>query len=174
MEYPLKEPHGLGGGLGEGEVAHAGEEEEHHLGVRGALEGGPLQEEPVAEELGVGEVAVVGDGQDPVGGAGGEGLGVDAQVGARGGVAGVGDAQAGLRKAELPQALLGEDLVHEAQVLFHQERFAVRDRHPRRLLAPVLQGEEAEVEKPRHVHGAFAPKPEDAALLLGLIHPAPP
>lgn len=86
----------------------------------------------------------------------------------------MGQAQPGLGQAELGQALLGEDLVHQAQVLLHQKGLPVGNGDARGLLAPMLQGEKPEVQKPRRIQGALAPKAQDPALLLGLIHPAPP
>ena len=60
------------------------------------------------------------------------------------------------------QLLLVEHLRDEAHVAEHGQPAAVGDRDPGRLLAPVLEREEAEVGEPRHVAlgGADA---EDAA-----------
>jgi hypothetical protein len=52
---------------------------------------------------------------------------------------------------ETVQHLLIEDLVDEAQVRVHEETFAVAHSDPGRLLAPMLEGIEAEVGKLRHV-----------------------
>ena len=49
------------------------------------------------------------------------------------------------------QLLLVEDLRDEAHVPEHGQAAAVRDRDPGRLLAPVLEREEAEVGEPSHV-----------------------
>ena len=77
---------------------------------------------------------------------------------------------AGVAHGEVPrqarQRRLVEDGGDEAQLLVDQRPVPVADRHPRRLLAAVLQRVQAEVRQAGDVL-ARRPHPEDAALLVG-------
>src|SRR4051794_27470598 len=67
---------------------------------------------------------------------------------ARSRVAGVPDRDFTVEAAQL---LLGEDLRDEPEVAEHRQPSLIRDRDPGRLLAAVLECEEAEVADARHV-----------------------
>ena len=70
--------------------------------------------------------------------------------------------------AERRERRLVEHLGDEPELLEDQDVLAVGDRHPGRLLAAVLLGEEREVGQPRDVV-AGRPHAEDAALFLGTL-----
>ncbi len=84
-----------------------------------------MLEELLADLQGVHKVAVVGDGQNPLRTAHVEGLGVEAQVGTGGGVAGVPDAQVGPLDAQALHPGLVEDLGNQAQVFLDDQVFSV-------------------------------------------------
>ena len=130
-----------------------------HLGVGGGAERDPVGGEPGPQLRRVGQVAVVPD-RDGAGAAVmDERLGVRPRVRAGRRVAGVPDRDVARQRVQL---LLVEHLRDEPHVAEHRQPAAVGDRDPRRLLAAVLEREEAEVREPRHVAlgGADA---EDAA-----------
>src|SRR3972149_3291452 len=60
---------------------------------------------------------------------------------------------------------LVEDLRDQAELLEHQQVFAVGDRHPGGFLTAVLLGEEPEIDQPGHVL-TRGPHAEDSALVL--------
>ena len=119
-----------------------------HLGVGGGAERDPVGGEPGPQVGRVGQVAVVPD-RDGAGAAVmHERLRVRPGVRAGRRVAGVPDRDVARERLQL---LLVEHLGDEAHVAEHRQPAAVGDRDPRRLLAPVLEREEAEVREPRHV-----------------------
>jgi hypothetical protein len=120
----------------------------------------------LAQLGGVGQVAVVAQGEPGPADGPVDGLGVDPVTGAGRGVAGVADGHVAPEAGELP---LVEDRGDEAHVLHHGDDVAVADRHAGRLLAPVLEGVEAIEGQVCH----RAPRgvdPEDSARFLGLHH----
>ena len=134
-----------------------GEEVEDDLEVAVGVEETVLVPvELVAELAVVGHVAVVGH-DDAEGRVELEGLGVLVAAAADRRVAGVADAD---RAAEVLDGLGGEDVVDEAVALFRVEA-AVEGDDAGRVLAAVLDGQEALVEVPDH--GAVAPDADDAA-----------
>ncbi len=66
------------------------------------------------------------------------------------------------------QRTLVEDLGHQSEVLDHGDGLPVGDRHPRRLLTAVLQGEQPEVDEVGGslIGGVYA---EDPASLAGSV-----
>ena len=115
-----------------------------------------LLEKLIAELPVIGHVAVVGH-DDAEGRVELEGLGVLAAAAADRGVAGMADAD---RAAQVLDGLGGEDVVDEAVALFRVEA-PVEGDDAGRVLAAVLDGQEALVEVP--YHGAVAPDANDAA-----------
>ena len=128
---------------------------------------------PLGESLGVGQVAVVAEGEldrpgplgvprgDPV-----HRLGVVPARRARGGVAGVADGQKALQPSQL---VLVEDVGDEAHVFHHHDPVAVAGGHAGGLLAPVLQGVQAVVGQVGDV-GSRGEHPEDpTGLSRGLV-----
>ena len=114
---------------------------------------------------GVGEVAVVAEGEAGVADRAVDRLGVAPRARAGGRVAGVADGQMADQRCQRP---LVEHVGDQAHVLDHHDRVAVADRHPRRLLAAVLQRVQPGVGQMgdgmrRCVHA------EDTACLLGRI-----
>src|SRR3954469_3324417 len=110
----------------------------------------------------VDEVAVVAEGDRAVGGRPEGRLRVLPGAGARGRVASVADGQMPLQRVE---RVLVEDLRDQAHVLVDEDLLTVADRDAGRLLAPVLQGIQAEVGE----LGDFLarrPDAEDAARVL--------
>ena len=116
---------------------------------------------------GVDEVAVVAERELAVADAAEHRLGVAPRARAGGRVAGVADGEVA---GERGQRAVVEHVGHEAHVLDDGDVLAVADRHARRLLAPVLQGVEAEVGQvgDRLARGVHA---EDAARLLRRVVP---
>ena len=96
----------------------------------------------VGQRRGVGQVAVVAEGEVDAAGLAEHGLGVAPGAGAGGRVAGVADGEVARQPAECP---LVEDVGDETHVLDDGDRPAVRHRDPRRLLPAVLEGVEAQV-----------------------------
>ncbi len=161
--------HGGGGGFHEVHVAFARDEVQHDFAVVGGGEQGAFHQHGAPDFAGVDEVAVVREAQDALVGAGGERLGVEAQVAAGGAVPDVPDADAGVREAQAVEAAFVEHLRDEAQVLLDVEFLAVADADACRFLAPVLHGEDAEVRHPGEVGGLRGVHAEHAALLAGLV-----
>ena len=119
-----------------------------------------------SELAGVGQVAVVAEG-DRRGGRGPERrLRVLPDRGAGGGVAGVPDRE--VRAAEGLERRLVEDLRDQPHVLVDHDPAAVARGDAGRLLPAVLQGVEAEVRELRDLL-ARRPDPEDAARVLGTV-----
>jgi hypothetical protein len=113
-----------------------------HLRVAVALEDGSAGFELVPELVGVGQVAVVADGQRAARVVDGEGLGV-LDVGAPGGrVADVADGDA---PGELGELVLREGVLHEAHRAVRVERLAVGRDDAARLLPAVLERVQTEV-----------------------------
>ena len=159
---------------GQGTVLDAGhprigEQRGEHVGVGG---GPPAGKEgvlavraagDVRELQGVDQVAVVAEGQAGDRGGAERGLGVLPGRGASGRVAAVPDRDVAAQRG---QRGLVEDLGHQAHVLVHHDPVTVADGDARRLLAPVLQGVQAEVGElgdfltggPHAEHSACVPR----------------
>ena len=173
LKAPLQVRQHLHRGLLDGAAGVGGQQRGDQRGVVGrlvrqgagdqrALLGVPLGQ-PALQLEGVGQVAVVAEG-DAAGGGGPEGrLGVLPDAGAGGGVAGVADGQVAAQRAERG---LVEDLGDQTHVLEDHDLGAVADRDPGGLLAAVLQRVEAEVGELGHLL-ARGPDPEDATGVLG-------
>ena len=148
------------------EVAPAvpGHEVDDNLGVHGGLEDGALLLQAAADLAGIGEGAVVADGDHQTAVLHHEGLGVDEHGGAGGGIAHVADGQ-------MPRQLIQdggvEDLGHQPQAPMHADPGAVAGDDAAGLLAPVLEGVEAEVGDAGRVRVPV--NAEDAAVFFGAI-----
>ena len=141
---------GQDGGVGGGAAAELAAEVLPGGGVHG-----------VHELTGVGEVAVVGQGEGGAGRRTEHRLGVLPGGGALGGVADVADGDVA---GEVGQGLVVEDLGDQAEVLVDEDLGAVGGGDARRLLAAVLEGVQPEVAQAGDVL-AGGPHSEDAALL---------
>ena len=141
-----------------------GHEVDDDLGVHGGLEDGAALFQAAADLPGVGEGAVVADGDHLAAVLHHEGLGVDEHGGAGGGIAHVADGQV---PRELIQDPGVEDLGHQPQAPVHADPFAVAGDDAAGLLAPVLEGVEAEIGEPGRV--GMPVNAEDAAVFLGLV-----
>ena len=141
-----------------------GHEVDDDFGVHGGLEDGAGGLEAAADFPGVGEGAVVADGDHLAAVLHHEGLGVDEHGGAGGGIAHVADGQ---MPRELIQELRVEDLGHQAQAPVHGDAFAVAGDDAAGLLAAVLEGVEAEEGDAGRV--GVAVDAEDAAVFPGAV-----
>jgi len=168
-EAPFEGSHGLRRRVDQVQVAVAGDEVEHHLAVVGGLEHGAPLQQGVADLARVREVTVMHQREVAHVAAHGERLCVEAQARAGDGVARVRHPLAGPLVAEPGEALLGEDLGHEPHVLLEPHLAAAGDADAASLLAPVLQGEDAEVAEPRHVRRPRHAHAEHPALLARLV-----
>ena len=112
------------------------------LAVHRGLEDGTAGLELLAQLGGVGQVAVVADGDAPLGAVHGQGLGIDDVRRTGGRIAGVADG----RVAHEPvQHIAGEDLRHQAHAPVDVEGLAVGRDDARALLSAMLEGVEAVV-----------------------------
>ena len=141
---------GQDGGVGGGAAAELAAEVLPRGGVHG-----------VHELTGVGEVAVVGQGEGGAGRRAEHRLGVLPGGGALGGVADVADGDVA---GEVGQGLVVEDLGDQAEVLVDEDLGAVGGGDAGRLLAAVLEGVQAEVGQAGDLL-AGGPDAEDTALL---------
>ena len=141
---------GQDGGVGGGAAAELAAEVLPGGGVHG-----------VHELAGVGEVAVVGQGEGGAGRRTEHRLGVLPGGGALGGVADVADGDV---TGEVGQGLVVEDLGDQAEVLVDEDLGAVGGGDAGRLLAAVLEGVQAEVGQAGDLL-AGGPHAEDTALL---------
>ncbi len=141
-----------------------GHEVDDDFGVHGGLEDGARGLEAAADLPGVGEGAVVADGDHLAAVLHHEGLGVDEHGGAGGGIAHVADGQ---MPRKLIQECRVEDLGHQPQAPVHADPFAVAGDDAAGLLAPVLEGVEAEVGDAGRV--GVAVDAEDAAVFPGAV-----
>ena len=135
------------------------QERRQQLGVRGRGQARFAALEVREQLAGVDEVAVVADRDRPAVAQPEGRLGVLPDRGAGGGVAAVGNRQ---RAAQARQSALVENLGDEAELLIEHQLLAVADRYPGRLLAAVLEREDAE----RGDAGSIRPRDhraEDAA-----------
>ena len=142
----------------------SGHEVDDDLGVHGGLEDGAALFQAAADLPGVGEGAVVADGDHLAAVLHHEGLGVDEHGGAGGGIAHVADGQI---PRELIQDPGVEDLGHQPQAPVHADPFAVAGDDAAGLLAPVLEGVEAEIGDPGRV--GMPVNAEDAAVFFGFV-----
>ena len=141
-----------------------GHEVDDDFGVHGGLEDGALRLQAAANLPGIGEGAVVADGDHQTAVLHHEGLGVDEHGGAGGGIAHVADGQ---MPRELIQDCGVEDLGHQPQAPVHADPFAVAGDDAAGFLAPVLEGVEAEVGDAGRVRVPV--DAEDAAVFFGAI-----
>ena len=141
-----------------------GHEVDDDLGVHGGLEDGALLLQAAANLPGVGQGAVVADGDHQTAVLHHEGLGVDEHGGAGGGIAHVADGQ---MTRELIQDGRVEDLGHQPQAPVHADPGAVAGDDAAGLLAPVLEGIEAEIGEPGRVRVPV--NAEDAAVFFGVV-----
>ena len=158
-EGPFEGPT-VGAGLGVA-AELGGDELRHQVAVAGDRAG--QHAGPGGQLLGVGEVAVVAEGEGVGGGVAIDGLGVAPVARPGGGVPGVADGQVA---GERGQGAVVEHVGDEAHVLDHGDRLAVAHGHAGRLLAPVLQGVQAEVGQVRD-RLSRGVDPEHAAGFLG-------
>jgi hypothetical protein len=133
------------------------------FGVHGGLEDGALVLQVLPDLAGVGQGAVVADGEHLAAVLHHERLGVDQKGGAGGGIAHVADAQ---MPGEALQDFRLEDLGDQPQAPVGAHPAAVAGDDAAGLLAPVLQGVQAEVGEPGRF--GMAVDAEDAAVLPGL------
>ena len=141
-----------------------GDELDDDLGVGGGLEVGAVALEAGAEVAEVDQVAVVGDGDEALGGVDADGLGVEQRRVAGGGVAGVAD---GHVAGELGEHFVGEDFRDQAHALDVGEMLAVGGGDAGRFLAAMLEGVEAEIGLARGV--GMAVDGDDAAFFAELV-----
>jgi hypothetical protein len=132
----------VGDGVHQRAGAGVGDELDDDLGVGGGLEVGAVALQAGAHIAQVDQVAVVGDGDQPLGGVDADGLGVEQRRVAGGGVAGVAD---GHLAGQLGENVVGEDLRDQAHALDVGQMLAVGGGDAGRLLAAMLQGVEAEI-----------------------------
>ena len=156
-------------GVLERQAAVPGDEVDHHLGIIGGVEDRTLIEHLLTHRLGVGEVTVVRERQDPLVGAHGEGLRVEAQRRARRGVARVPNPYSRTRESQLLQAPLVKDLRDQPHILLDHEFVPVRDGDAARFLTPVLQGEDAKIAESGDIGGFRLIDREDATLLMRFV-----
>ena len=121
-----------------------GEQVQDDLAVHGGLENGAASFEFVAQAGGIGEVAVVGDGDLAAGAIHSEGLGVFELGGAGGGIAGVAD---GHVAHEIVQNFAVKNLRNEAHAAMGAELAAVAGDDAGAFLAAVLKGIEAVISE---------------------------
>ena len=141
-----------------------GHQMDDDLGVHGGLEDGALRLQAAANLPGIGEGAVVADGDHQTAVLHHEGLGVDEHGGAGGGIAHVADGQ---MTREPIQDSRVKDLGHQPQAPVHADPGAVAGDDAAGLLAPVLQGVEAEIGDAGRVRVPV--NAEDAAVFFGVI-----
>ena len=141
-----------------------GHEVDDDFRVHGGLEDRALGFQAAADLPGVGQGAVVGDGDGLAAVLHHEGLGVDDVGGAGGGVAHVADGQMPRQRL---QPRLVEDLGHQPHAPVLTDALAVAGDDAAGLLAPVLQGVEPEEGQPRRLR--MAVNAEDAAVFPGLV-----
>ncbi len=132
----------VGDGVDQRAGAGVGDELDDDLGVGGGLEVSAVALQAGAQVAQVDQVAIVGDGDEALGGVDADGLGVEQGRVAGGGVAGVAD---GHGAGELGQHVVGEDFRDQAHALDVGQMQAVGGGDAGRLLAAMLQGVEAEI-----------------------------
>ena len=130
--------HSLFQGVGLGAV----DEGQQHLAVRGAGEGVAVGDEAGPQGLGVGQVAVVAEGHLAEAPMDEKGVGGGGHVATGGGVAGVPDG--GIARQGVQDGL-GEHIRHVALGLVEEQLPAIAGADAGGLLAPVLEGIEAQV-----------------------------
>ena len=141
-----------------------GDELDDDFGVGRGLEVGAVALEAGAEVAEVDQVAVVGDGDEALGGVDADGLGVEQRRVAGGGVARVAD---GHVAGELGEHVVGEDFRDQAHALDVGEMLAVGGGDAGRFLAAMLQGVEAEIGLAGGV--GMAVDGDDAAFFAELV-----
>ena len=154
----------VGDGVDERAGVGVGDELDDDFGVGGGLEVSAVALEARAEVAEVDQVAVVGDGDEALGGVDADGLGVEQRRVAGGGVARVAD---GHVAGELGEHVVGEDFGDQAHALDVGQMLAVGGGDAGRLLAAMLQGVEAEIGLARGV--GMAVDGDDAAFFAELV-----
>ena len=132
----------VGDAVDEGVAGAVRDELNDDLGVGGGGEDGAVALQAFAGGAEVDEVAVVGDGDEALGGFDGDGLGVEEGGVAGGGVAGVADGDVAGKPGEDG---IGEDFGDEAHALHVGDGLSVRGGDAGGLLSAVLEGVEAPV-----------------------------
>ena len=141
-----------------------GDELDDDLGVGGGLEVSAVALQAGAQVAEVDQVAVVGDGDEALGGVDADGLGVEQRRVAGGGVAGVAD---GHGAGQLGEHVVGEDFRDQAHALDVGQMLAVGGGDAGRFLAAMLQGVEAEIGLAGGV--GMAVDGDDAAFFVELV-----
>ena len=161
--------------LGRLDGGHGGDELEHHLRIAGTVEGVTGLFEFTPDFDGVGDIAVVGDGDRAAEVMPRKRLGVRFGRGTRGGIPVVPDPSTGRADDIEPiggefvkflQILRGEYIGHQPHSGAPADAASVGGHDPCGLLPTVLEAEEPEVGEPGRVGGA--PDAEDAAFLFGV------
>jgi hypothetical protein len=140
-----------------------GEQVQDDLAVHGGLENGAPGFELIAQAGGVGQVAVVGDGDLATRAVHGEGLGVFQLRGAGGGIAGVAD---GKVADELMQNVAVKNLGDEAHAAMGAKLAAVTGDNAGAFLAAVLQGIKAVISKFGGI--GMTKNAEDTTVMFGI------
>ena len=133
----------VGDGVDQRAGAGVRDELDDDLGVAGGLEEGAFALEAGAHVAEVDQVAVVGDGDESLGGLDADGLRVEQRGVAGGGVAGVADGHVAL---ELGEHVVGEDVGDQAHAFYIGEILAVGGGDAGGFLSAMLQGVEAEID----------------------------
>ena len=131
------------------------------LGVGGGLEVSAFAFQAGAHVAQIHQVAVVGDGDEALGGFDADGLGVEQRRVAGGGVAGVAD---GHLAGELGEHIIGEDFRDQAHAFDVGQMLSVGGGDAGRFLAAMLEGVEAEIGLPGGI--GMAVNGDDAALFV--------
>ena len=160
---PLNATHGGQQGTFTPRSIRLGHEVEDDLAVHRGLKDGALGLEFLAEQRGIGEVAVVGHGDLASGAIHRERLGVADVRRTRGGIAGMPHRHV---PDQAVQDIALEDLGHQAHALVLAELAAVAGDDAGTFLATVLEGVEAEVGELSRVR--VAKNPKDAAVMFGV------
>ena len=134
------------------------------LGVRGGLEDGALALQLLAQCVGVGEVAVVGQGHAALVVVHQDGLDVPLVVGPGGAVAHV--AYGDGARAQGAEPLRRKHLVHQPHIPVRGEHAIIVHRDAGALLAPVLEGVQGVIGQGGHIRRLRRVHAEHAALLL--------
>ena len=148
------------------EAAHFGLGEHHDddLAVHGGLEDEAAVFEFFAEDGGVGQIAVMGDGDLAAGAVHGKGLGIPEVGAAGGGVAGVAD---GAVADEVVEDFAIENLGDEAHAVVLVEAAIVAGDYAGAFLPPVLEGVKAVISEFGGIR--MSENAEDTAIMFGIM-----
>ncbi len=131
-------PNGVDEAVGGRAVARAGDEVQHHLGVRGRLADRAGGDDLAAQRQPIGEIAVVGNGDAAGFEFGEQRLHIAQRHFARGRIARVAHGDGAGKAGE--QGRVGIVVAHQAHALFLVELAAIEAHDAGRFLSPVLQG----------------------------------